>query len=75
MRVGEAIGWYGTAAILGAYAALRFQFLAVGFWYQLLNATGAAAIIYISYRKKAFEPATLNAVWLCIALVALVRLI
>ena len=74
MRWDELIGWYGTAAILGAFAALTFGVLKAGMLYQLLNITGAAAIIFISYRKHAYEPAALNAVWFCIGLIAIARI-
>jgi len=71
----ETIGWYGTAAILAAYGFLTFGVLSAGLLYQVLNITGAAAIVFISYRKRAYEPAALNAVWFCIGLIAVARLL
>ncbi len=70
----EALGWYGTIAILGAYALLSFG--AIGpnsLSYQLLNITGAAGIIVVSLSKKTYQPAVLNAAWILIALAAITR--
>jgi hypothetical protein len=72
----ETIGWYGTTAVLGAFALLSFEVIgASSALFQWLNASGAAAIVFISYRKKAYEPATLNIVWCCIALISLARML
>lgn len=69
----EAIGWYGTVAIVAAYALVSFKLVgADGFVYQFLNLTGAAGIVGVSLHKKAYQPATLNIIWTVIALVALV---
>ena len=36
----EMIGWYGTVALLGAYALVSFlPLFADSLWYQLLNVT------------------------------------
>ncbi len=68
----EALGWYGTFAILGAYALLSFGMVdARNLAYQLLNASGALGIIIVSAKKRAYQPVVLNVVWLLIALIAL----
>ncbi|PIR74659.1 MAG: transporter [Candidatus Magasanikbacteria bacterium CG10_big_fil_rev_8_21_14_0_10_47_10] len=72
----EIIGWYGTVAIITAYALLSFDFLsAKSLLYQILNATGALGIVYISFRKKAYQPGVLNIVWAVIASIALLQII
>ncbi|WKZ29625.1 MAG: hypothetical protein QY323_02745 [Patescibacteria group bacterium] len=69
----ELIGWYGAFAILLAYALASFGILETrGVPYQLLNLFGAFGIILVSIKKKAYQPAALNVVWLCIAAIALI---
>lgn len=72
----EIIGWYGTAAIVFAYAFLSFNLLASdNLTYQFLNGTGALGIVYISLAKKAYQPGVLNIIWAIIAAVAIIRII
>lgn len=75
-RVAEIVGWYGTGAILLAYALVSFKVIsASGFTYQILNLTGAIGIVTISVLKKAKQPAVLNIFWAIIALVAIIGLL
>ena len=72
----EAVGWYGTVAILIAYASVSFGWLTSdNLIFQLLNFTGAIGIVIISLLKKAYPPATLNIIWSIIALVALIGML
>lgn len=72
----EIVGWYGTLAIIAAYALSSFSILVpTDVWYQLLNGTGALGVMVISFRKKAYQPGVLNVVWFVIAVVALVRIV
>lgn len=72
----EIIGWYGAVALIGAYALNSFGVLAAtGIAYQVLNVTGAIGIVYISIRKRAYQPAALNAIWTVIGIVALARVL
>jgi len=74
-HLAELVGWYGTIAILSAYALANFRIIAIdSFEYQLLNLTGAIGIVVISVVKKDKQPAVLNAVWAIIALIALITL-
>ena len=74
--IDESIGWYGTIAIILAYALISFNFLASSsFSYQILNCTGAIGIIYISFKKKVYQPGVLNIVWAIIALFAIINLL
>jgi hypothetical protein len=73
--IDESIGWYGTFAIVFAYASLSFGiFSSNDLLYQILNGTGALGIIYISFRKKTYQPGVLNIIWLIIAMVAIIRI-
>jgi len=75
-KLSEAAGWYGTAAIVGAYALISFKLIpSDGYIYQLLNLTGALGIIVVSIKKGVRQPAVLNAFWAVIAIVALISLL
>lgn len=71
----EIFGWYGTVAIVLAYALVSFFFIQpTSIYYQLLNATGALGIVTVSLYKKAYQPGVLNVIWTAIALVAIARM-
>ena len=71
----ETIGWYGTVAIVGAFAMVSFEILApTSLIYQILNGTGALGIVYISFKKKVYQPGVLNIIWAVIAAIAIIRL-
>ncbi len=70
----ELLGWYGTAAIIIAYALSSFGVLeSHDVLYQLMNATGALGIIVVSFKKKVYQPAVLNVVWLAIAAIGIIK--
>ena len=74
--IANIIGWYGTVAILIAYALVNFNFmLTSSIVYILLNLTGAFGIICISFKDKAYQPGVLNIAWAVVALIALLRLL
>jgi hypothetical protein len=71
-RLLEIFGWYGTIAIVGAYFLVSTGFIASNsLIYQALNASGSLGIVFVSYKKRAFQPAVLNVIWLLIALYAI----
>ena len=70
----ETVGWYGTLAVLGAYMLLGLEAIEAGTLYHFLNATGAAGIGLISWMKRAWQPLTLNVIWMGIAITALIRI-
>lgn len=73
--IDETIGWYGTVAIVLAFALVSFEFLsATSIIYQVLNGTGALGIVYISFKKKAYQPGVLNIIWAVIAVIAIIRI-
>ncbi len=72
----EMFGWYGTIAIVGAYAMLSFGVLqSDGILYQLLNVTGAIGIVLVSFQKKAYQPGVLNIIWTLIAFIAIIKIL
>jgi|KBSSwiStaDraftv2_1062776.scaffolds.fasta_scaffold511907_2 hypothetical protein len=67
-------GWYGTAAILAAYALSSFGVLqSADRVYQALNLTGALGVAWVCWHKRTWQAFWLEAVWAAIALAALVR--
>lgn len=72
----ELFGWYGTCAIVLAYALNSFGIIDSGsLTYQLLNLTGALGIVAISFHKKNYQPGVLNVVWFLVALIAIVNIL
>jgi len=72
----ESIGWYGTVAIVLAFALVSFEALRpTSLVYQILNGTGALGIVYISYKKHAYQPEVLNIIWAGIAGFAILKLL
>ena len=70
------LGWYGTGAILLAYALLSFNFiLYTDPTYQILNVTGALGIVADTLFKKDYQPAVLNIFWAVIGFIALIKLL
>lgn len=68
----EIAGWYGTAAILSAYALSSFRVLATtGCTYQLLNFTGALGVAWVCWHKRTWQAFWLEAIWAAIAIIAL----
>ncbi len=72
----ETIGWYGVFAILTAYILVSFQIIQSNtVIFQVLNFTGAIAIIVDAYNDKNYQPVVLNIIWAVIAFLALLRLL
>ena len=73
-RAADFAGWYGTAAILAAYALSSFGVMqAADRVYQALNLTGALGVAWVCWHKRTWQAFWLEAVWAAIALVALLR--
>jgi hypothetical protein len=71
--VADVAGWYGTAAILSAYALNAFGVLtSAGLTYKLLNLTGALGVAWICWRNAAWQAFWLEAIWAAVALVSIV---
>jgi len=74
--IDESLGWYGTAAVLLAYALVSLNFvIAESLSYQILNATGAFGLMFISLKKKVYQPAVLYIIWTIIALISIVKIV
>ena len=74
--VDETIGWIGIALILAAYSLNMFEVMGVdSISYLLMNIIGSLGVVYISLKKKAYQPEVLNIVWILIALVAMIKLL
>ena len=73
--INEIIGWYGAVAVLVAYALISLDIISTSnFSFYILNSTGALGLMYISLKKKVYQPAVLYIIWTIIGLVGLIRL-
>ncbi len=71
----DVAGWLGAASLLAAYALVSSGRLAGrGLGFQLLNLAGAVGLLVNGVYHGAWPSAALNAVWLVVGVVALVRL-
>lgn len=69
-------GWYGTIAIITAFALSSFSVIKPSdLLYQMLNLTGAVGIALVSFHKRAYQPGILNIIWAIIALVAIAKIL
>ena len=67
-------GWSGVVALLAAYLLVSTRKLeGVSIPYQTLNLVGSALLIVNSFYFGALPSVGVNAVWICIALFALIR--
>jgi len=74
--VDEIIGWIGMSIILLAYLLISFGALSPrSILYQMLNVVGSVGILYISFKKRAYQPAILNVIWVIVALIAILAII
>ncbi|MDD5251065.1 MAG: phosphatase PAP2 family protein [Patescibacteria group bacterium] len=70
-RLAEAVGWYGAAALLTAYALVSLRVVDPSSALNVfLNVSGATGIVVVSWRKHAYQPAVANIVWALVALAA-----
>ncbi len=68
-------GWYGVAALLGAYFLTTHGYIEQDGLYLFLNASGAFGIALLAWKKHAWQAVVLELVWAVISLSALWRLI
>ncbi|HEY3312624.1 MAG TPA: hypothetical protein VGK00_13365 [Anaerolineales bacterium] len=70
----DAVGWTGAAMVLIAYWLISIQWIrGNSFSYQFLNVTGALMLVINSYYLKAYPSVGVNAAWVGIAAIALLR--
>lgn len=70
----EYFGWFGALLILLGYISTSTGLInSSSIVYQVMNAVGAIGILSVSIKKKAYQPAVVNAIWLIVALFAIVK--
>ncbi len=71
-RTWEVLGWFGTFLIVLAYGLNTFgKLTASDPAYHVMNFVGAGLVGYITYKRRDYEPLTLQVVWCLVAIVAL----
>ncbi len=72
----ETIGWIGAVAILADYALMGLGILDGNtIIYHIIFLLGSAGLAVITYRHRAFQSFTVNTIFICLAFVAIVRLL
>ncbi|MDO1445998.1 hypothetical protein Q0590_07025 [Rhodocytophaga aerolata] len=70
----DGIGWLGSVCVVAAYFSVSYdRFRMSPFLYQLLNAAGSLCLIVNTAYYRAYPSASVNIIWLGIALMALLR--
>jgi hypothetical protein len=70
----EIAGWYGTVAILAAYALASLEVLpAASPLLAAMNLTGGLGVAWLCWHKRTWQAFWLEAIWAAIAVVALLR--
>ncbi|HBK34584.1 MAG: hypothetical protein UU08_C0014G0011 [Candidatus Uhrbacteria bacterium GW2011_GWE2_40_58] len=70
----DLFGWYGVLAIISAYGLNSFGLIEPSsLWYQGLNMSGSLGILVDAYAARIYQPVALNAIWMVIALIAILR--
>lgn len=71
----ETFGWLGVGCILASYLVLSLGLLdSNSYIYHTLILLGSLLVAAISWRKRAMQPAMLNAIFAVLAVFALFRL-
>lgn len=73
-RAASVFGWYGTLAILTAYAGISLGWLDRGVAYQVLNLTGAAGVGLVCWYQRTWQAFWLEVAWVSVALVGIIAL-
>jgi hypothetical protein len=74
-RIADLAGWYGLVAIVTAYLLVSIEVLdGRSVAYQLMNLTGALALIWVYWTRAVFQGLVLNVFWGAIAIVGLLQL-
>jgi hypothetical protein len=70
----DTVGWLGSVFVVIAYFSVSYdRFRISPFLYQLLNAAGSLCLIVNTIYYRAYPSASVNIIWLFIALIALIR--
>ena len=74
-RVADVIGWLGMLAVVTAYLLVSIEVLdGHSTVYQVMNLTGALALIWISWLRGVFQGVLINVFWVAIAIVGLLQI-
>jgi hypothetical protein len=75
MSLADILGWVGSVEILAAFGLNSFQKMrSDSVTFQLLNLSGASFLIINSVAHQAYPFTFINSVWVCISLLALVKI-
>jgi hypothetical protein len=70
----DIVGWLGSVCVVAAYFSVSYdRFRMSPLMYQLLNAAGSLCLIVNTAYYRAYPSASVNIIWLFIALIALIR--
>lgn len=71
----DMLGWVGFVLIIIAFVLVSFGFIeGRTYLYQILNLAGGLALGFVSYRRKDYQPALLNAAFAIVAVVSILAL-
>ena len=71
----DLLGWSGASLLLGAYGCVSFGKLRAGsVLYQIVNGLGSCFLVVNTVYYRAFPSAFVNAIWICIAVSAGIRM-
>ena len=74
-RVADVIGWLGMLAVVTAYLLVSIEVLdGHSTVYQVMNLSGALALIWISWLRGVFQGVLINVFWVLIAIVGLLQI-
>lgn len=68
-------GWYGVVVALSMYVLIIFEILTPRHpTYLILNITAGIGIALDTWKRKDYQPLTLNIIWVAITLIPLLHL-
>lgn len=71
----NSLGWTGVVLVISAYTLLSFGIIPAGYLFQIATLLGSLAVAAEAWLKKDAQPAILNAIFACIALLAIIRIL
>lgn len=72
----ELLGWYGAFSFLLGYALTSFGIVAGdSYTYLALNISSAFSFMLFAHRRKVYQSALVNAIWLAISLITVINIL
>ena len=71
----DIVAWIGTACVIVGYGLFSLGVFPSALPYHILNFFGSLAVAAISYRRRVWQPFTINAAFAVFALIAVMRII